>query len=316
MQAIILAGGFATRLWPLTEKKAKPLLYLQNKTLLTHIVEKIPPEIKIIISTNKIFEQDFLAWKKTSKHPNLEIFIEDSAEDKTKLGALGAVAFIIQQKQIKEDIMLFAGDNYFGFNFTDFIATFQNNPLLAAYDIKDKIQAKQFGVVVPNQDNTVKKFQEKPENPESTLVSTGAYLFPQKYLKDIIDYAKKKNDDLGGVFEYLQDKTKINIFTFKEPWFDIGSFQGYLEAHKNIEKNKQNIAKNIKIRDTELLGSISISDNCQIENSVLENVILFPNVKIKNCEIRNSIIDENCQIKNLDISTKIIRSNSILNNDL
>ena len=239
MKIIILAGGFATRLWPLTEQRAKPLLLLKNKALISHMVEGIPHDISIIISTNQAFKNDFILWKKKEfPHRDIEIFIEDSASDKEKIGALGAVSYLIQEQNIDDDLMVLAGDNYFGFSIQDFIHSYNKNPLLAVYDIQEKKLAKSFGVVISHDGKTVHDFEEKPENPSSTLVSTGAYIFPKKNLQDICDYAKIHNDNLGGIFEYLKKKLKvISIFNFHEKWFDIGSFHGYLDAHISLEKN-------------------------------------------------------------------------------
>lgn len=314
MKAIILAGGFATRLWPLTEHRAKPLLLLENIPLISHIVAGIPGNIDVIVSTNKAFEQDFLDWKrKEFPTRNIEIFIEDSASEKEKVGALGAIALVIQQKQINEPLLVLAGDNYCGFSMQSFIDHFEGNPILAVFDIKDLNRAKQFGVVVSKNGKTVDHFEEKPLNPSSTLVSTGAYIFPANTLDDIVAYAQEKNDDLGGIFEYLRKKNQtINIFSFDEPWFDVGSFQGYLESHKELQKDRVLLAPKIDLKNSELTGAISVSEGCVIEDSLLENVILFPNVTVKNCEIRNCIIDQNCIITGLDVSHKIVRENSVL----
>ena len=78
MKAIILAGGFATRLWPLTENKAKPLLHLKDKALISHIVEGLPQSVEIIVSTNAVFEEAFLNWAKEYSNRSIEIFVEDS----------------------------------------------------------------------------------------------------------------------------------------------------------------------------------------------------------------------------------------------
>ena len=179
MKCIILAGGFATRLWPLTENKAKPLLHLKDKPLVSHIVETLPNDMEIIISTNAIFETAFNDWKKNFPNKNIEVFVEDSGSDEFKKGALGATALVIQEKNMNEDLMLLAGDNYFGFKIEDLINRFTSNPLLAAYDIKDLDQAKKFGVVVAKDGQAV-EFQEKPEQPKSTLVSTGCFIFPSQ----------------------------------------------------------------------------------------------------------------------------------------
>jgi glucose-1-phosphate thymidylyltransferase len=314
MKIIILAGGFATRLWPLTEQRAKPLLLLKNKALISHMVEDIPHDISIIISTNQAFKNDFILWKKKEfPNRNIEIFIEDSASDKEKIGALGAISYLIQEQNIDDDLMVLAGDNYFGFSIQDFIHFYNNKPLLAVYDIQEKSLAKSFGVVISHDGKTVDSFEEKPENPSSTLVSTGAYIFPKKNLQDICDYAKVHNDNLGGIFEYLKQKLEvICVFTFHEKWFDVGSFHGYLDAHISLEKNHISCEETSDIKDSELRGSISISEKCIIENSLLENVIMFPGVIIKNCEIRNCIIDKDVELSNIDMSYKIIRSDTYL----
>ncbi|MBU0727486.1 NDP-sugar synthase [Patescibacteria group bacterium] len=311
MKCIILAGGFATRLWPLTESKAKPLLHLKDRPLISHIVDQIPNDIEIIISTNAVFEEEFKKWSIDYKGRNLEVFVEDSASDEFKKGALGATAFVIGEKKIEEDLMLLAGDNYFGFDMQAFINKFDGNPMLAAYDIKDLDQARKFGVVV-KREGRVGEFQEKPENPKSTLVSTGCYIFPKKNLIDIIDYAKKKNDDLGGVFEYLMQKGElIDVFVFDEKWYDIGSFDAYLKANKELIGNQIIEKSNVKKEgNNKLIGSVFLGRNTTINNCVLEDTVILNDCNIDNCVIRKCVIDENCTLKNLDLSHKMIRQGS------
>ncbi|MBI2117518.1 NTP transferase domain-containing protein, partial [Candidatus Peregrinibacteria bacterium] len=181
MHAFILAGGFATRLWPLTEKRAKPLLPLAGKPLLTHIVEKIPQGMPITVSTNAAFAAGFAAWKETHQRP-ITIVVEQTTNDADKLGALGAVTQWIHRERIAEDILLLTGDNYFGFSLKAFLDTYHTGvALIAAYDIDDAEKAKMFGIVTvkrdngnpPSTNNIVTTFEEKPKHPLSTLVSTG-----------------------------------------------------------------------------------------------------------------------------------------------
>lgn len=313
MKCIILAGGFATRLWPLTENKAKPLLHLKDRPIVSHIVENLPPGIPIIISTNAVFEKDFKRWKQNFPERNIEIFVEDSKEDDFKKGALGATALVIQKKEIDEDLLLIAGDNYFGFEMSNFIHYYKGDPLLAACDIGDLDAARKFGVVVKKEGRVV-EFQEKPQNPKSSLVSTGCYIFPKQNLTGIVDYAKQKNDDLGGIFEYLlQKNVLIDAFAFTEKWFDVGSFEGYLNANKTL-LNNQVIKKSgvTKSGNNSLQGGIFLGENVVIENSVLEDVVLLKNCVVINCVIRNCIVDENCQLKNIDLSHKMIRQGSVI----
>lgn len=311
MKCIILAGGFATRLWPLTENKAKPLLHLKDRPLISHIVEKLPKDTEIIISTNAVFEEEFKKWAEDFKDKNIKIFVEDSVGDDLKKGALGATALVIETEGIDEDLMLLAGDNYFGFKMEDMLERFTDNPLLAAYDIKDLEKAKKFGVVV-QQDGKAVEFQEKPEEPKSTLVSTGCFLFPAKNLKDIVHYAKENNDNLGGIFEYLIKKGEIiDIFRFDEPWVDIGSYEAYLQANKDLLEGQVIEKEGVKKEgNNEFIGGVYLGKNVTVRNSVIDHSVILGNCEIDNCVIRNCVIDENCTLKNLDLSHKMVRQGS------
>ncbi len=313
MKCIILAGGFATRLWPLTESKAKPLLHLKDRPLISHIVEKLPADTEIIISTNAVFEEEFTEWTKQFPEKNLKVFVEDSAGDDFKKGALGATALVIETENIDEDLMLLAGDNYFGFEMEAMLERFGGNPLLAAYDIQDLDKAKKFGVVVQRNGKAV-EFQEKPDQPKSTLVSTGCFLFPAKNLKDIVHYAKEKNDDLGGVFEYLTEKgEEIDVFRFDEPWVDIGSYEAYLQANKDLLEDQVIEQDGVKKEgNNEFSGGVYLGEKVTVRNSVIEHSVILGNCEIDNCVIRNCVIDENCNLKNLDLSHKMIRQGSVI----
>jgi len=322
MHAIILAGGFATRLWPLTEKIAKPLIEVAGKPLISYIVESLPENIDIIVSTNLVFANDFENWKHKyfKKRANkITIFIEDSAGESEKKGALAATALCIEKQNIaetNEGVLLLAGDNYFGFNFSDFLARAKNNPLLAAFDIEDKNEAKKFGVVVPKNETEVLEFEEKPENPSSTLVSTGAYFFPHHTLEHIITYSKDHADDLGGIFEFCMSKNiTVEYFSFEEEWYDIGSFPSFMSANKYFLENKLN-----KNYDTKKI----ISPSAHLDSFTKEFIhstdeennfcIIGENVHLKNVKITNSIIMDNCNLENVDITNSLICSNSVIKN--
>lgn len=320
MHALILAGGFATRLWPLTEKTAKPLIPLAGKPLIDYLVEKIPAHIPITISTNAVFADNFAEWKikiqKIFPHKNIEIFIEDSFGETEKKGALAATALFISEKKISEDLFLLAGDNYFGFDFKNFFSANTGNPLLAAYDIGSLEDAKAFGVVVPSttHKHTVQKFEEKPDYPSSQLVSTGAYIFPKNFLPDIIHYSKEHADDLGGIFEYFisQGKT-VEYFSFTEKWYDIGSFSAFIKANIDIMAGK-NLLQDCLIKDkkTRIIQNVCLEKNVTLQNVTLENTIVLEGTSLKNMNIKNCVIGKNCSLENMDFYQKIIRDDTIL----
>jgi glucose-1-phosphate thymidylyltransferase len=313
MKCIILAGGFATRLWPLSENKAKPLLHLKDRPIVSHLVEGIPEDIPIAISTNAVFEKDFKAWAKGYPDRDIRIFVEDSEANETKKGALGAVALAIQRLGIDEDLLLIAGDNYFGFRISDFTNSFKGNTLLAAFELGDLGQARKFGVVVAKKGHIV-EFQEKPQEPKSTLVSTGCYVFPRKNLKDIVEFARKKKDDLGGIFEHLlkQGET-IDVFSFPEPWYDIGSFDGYLKANRELIGDRVIEMNGVtQTGKNTLIGAVYLGDHVVVEDSVIENSVILKNCAIHDCVIRNCIIDEGCTLSGIDLNRQMIRHGSVI----
>jgi glucose-1-phosphate thymidylyltransferase len=315
MQAFILAGGFATRLWPLTEKRAKPLLPLAGKPIITHIVEKIPQNLPITVSTNAVFENQFHTWKSHLQIVNskLQIVMEDTTHDDHKLGALGAVAQWITNEHIDEDILLLTGDNYLGFSMEKFLSAYNEGaPLVAVHDIQDRERARQFGVVV-TQGLKISEFIEKPSNPPSTLVSTGCSIIPRALIPTLIAFAKNHPDNVGGIFEeFLRKNVAVECFTFSEPWLDIGSFQSYLEAHRLLVG--ENVLADAFAYDvqTKLSGSITIGNASIVRESELTDCMVLDHCRINDCVLRECIIDNDCVLEGIDLTGKMIRAGTVL----
>ncbi len=221
MQTFILAGGFATRLWPLTESRAKPLLTLAGKPILTYAVEAVPQDMRITVSTNAAFADDFHAWQKTLKRGNVSISIEDAGHEDQKLGALGAVAKWIREEKIDDDVLLLAGDNFAACDMPSFLKLFRGNPLVAGHDIGSKDAATQFGTILTKEESgsalqTVTSFEEKPAHPKSTIVGTGWWVLPRAVLPVLAEYAAKHPDNVGGVFEeFLRRTIPVDCFIFR-----------------------------------------------------------------------------------------------------
>ncbi len=313
MKVIILAGGFATRLWPLTEHTAKPLLQIAGKPIISYLVEMLPKDLPIIVSTNAVFGKDFAAWQDDFTHRQIEVFIEDSAGEAQKKGALAAVALVIERFGINEDVLVLAGDNLFFFYIDSFLKQCSNTPLLAACDIGSTEDAKRFGVVVPGEGSAIQAFQEKPEEPQSTLVCTGCMFFPQRLLGDIGEYSRKHNDDIGGIFEhFLANGEHAEYFRFREAWFDIGSFTAYLQAQEYVIGSKviDHGAKQ-KGQNT-FTGSVYLGQNTQVSNAVLENAIIESGAVIRNASVRNSVIAKNAVVSGVDLNGIALRAESFV----
>ena len=228
MKCLILAGGFATRLYPLTINKAKALLEYKGKPIISHIVHGIPANIDILVSTNKKFETDFCDWQKNLER-EVEICIEDAMTDEQKKGAIGAVDFWIKNKKITEDLMVIAGDNYFELDLNDFISKFNGKKaMLAVYDVGDKSKACEIGKacqigLVTLDKNKVIRFDEKPIEATSSLIATGIYILPTRVFTFLSEYcSESKRDNLGSFIAHLLDKDEVEAYISTELWVDIG----------------------------------------------------------------------------------------------
>jgi glucose-1-phosphate thymidylyltransferase len=313
MHAFILAGGFATRLWPLTERRAKPLLPVAGKPMLSHIVEKIPAGIPVTVSTNAAFGEDMKEWSRTVGRRNLTVRVEETKSDDEKLGTLGATAQWIEAEQIKDDILLLTGDNWFGFDMNTFVEQFDGITLVAAHDIGDRAKAAAFGtIVLAENGQDIAEFEEKPVEPKSALVSTGASILPRAVTPDLLAFAKVKPDNVGGIFEELLRLGRpVRCFRFTEPWFDIGSFETYLDATRNIVGDALLKAESARV-DCERTGSVVIGEGSTVTKSELEDTVIFERCAIDDCVLRNCIIDNDCVLKGIDLTGKMLRAGTRL----
>lgn len=222
MKCLILAGGFATRLYPITANQAKALLEYKGKPIISHLVERIPSDIDIFITTNKRFKDSFFHWQQGINR-KVEILIEEALSEKTKMGAVSSLDYWIQHRSIAEDLWVIAGDNYFEGDMLKFLSSYDGqHSLVAVYDIIEKEKAKQFGIVQLD-GQRVTDLKEKQDNPESSLVATACYIFPQRVFPLIHKYCRwHKRDKLGNLIAYLIDNETVYAYIFKEFWLDIG----------------------------------------------------------------------------------------------
>ena len=243
MEAIILAAGYATRLHPLTINKPKPLLEVAGKPLLEHIIgklEQLEKINKIYIVTNDKFEQHFIKWLHNfdAKKP-VEIINDGTTSNEDRLGALGDIHYTINTKNIREDIIVVAGDNLFELSLKEVSTIFnkRRHNVIVLHDVKDTNLAKHYGVVeVKN--NLVVHFEEKPPSPKSTLVSTGIYIFPKKTIGLIEKYIAQGNnpDKTGNFIEWLHKRENIYAYITEKSWYDIGSFEQLKKADKHYKE--------------------------------------------------------------------------------
>lgn len=316
MKVLILAGGFATRLWPLTENRAKPLLLLDGKSILGHILEKVPGDLEVILLTNQKFQKDFEQELKRYGGHKTKIFCEDAFSDGEKLGALGAISAAIDHYKIREDIMILAGDNLLpSLKFSQLVCR-GDNAKIAVRDVGDLYEARKFGVVEvdPKDPKHILAFAEKPKKPKSTLVSTGFMSLGKELLPVLQKFSEKHPDELGGVFPaILKAGYEVRAESVPGDWFDVGSFQTYLEAHKLLtDGSMAGFYQRQFPNGNTFKGKVFIGEGCELEGCTIIDAVVYPGTKLKNCYISNTVLDENCDLEGLDLNQKLVRRNTRL----
>jgi len=227
MKCLILASGFGTRLYPLTQHQAKALLPYKGKPMINHIVDKIPAGVDILVNVNKKFAADFHTWQKRQNR-KIDICVEDVSSEEERLGAVGALHHWIREKGIREDLMVFGSDNYFEFDVAQFISGFDGRHVLVAiYDVLEKGNARQYGVVKID-GNRIIELEEKPAFPKSSLIATACWILPAGVFPLISEFCQgERKDNLGNLITYLIEKENVFAYPFKEKWIDIGSLEIY-----------------------------------------------------------------------------------------
>jgi glucose-1-phosphate thymidylyltransferase len=243
MKAIILCAGYATRLYPLTKDQPKPLLEIAGKPIAEHIIRKIE-EIddinEIFIITNNKFSGHFERWTENfESKKKLTVVNDQTMSNEDRLGSLGDIQFVIKEKNVDDDILVVAGDNLFEFSLKEINELFKktNQTVVALYDVKDKELAKQYGIVTIDNNNKMIGFVEKPEQPPSTLSSTGIYFYPKEIIPLLMDYGEhgENTDKAGNFLADLYKQHDIYCYVSKKTWLDIGSKQQLEEARKNFK---------------------------------------------------------------------------------
>ncbi|MCR4336109.1 MAG: nucleotidyltransferase family protein [archaeon] len=244
MKALILAAGYAKRLWPLTKNKPKPLLIVKEKPIVEHIIkhfDDIPEIDEILIVTNEKFSLNFEQWTDefSGKLP-IKIINDMTTSNEDRKGAVGDMKFSIDEEKIDDDLLVIAGDNLFEYKLADFYKFFKEkkSSVIACKDMNSKEEVKEkFGVVELDSNGKIIGFEEKPAEPKSSLASTACYIFSKEDLKEINLYIEADNppDNAGDFVKWLSNHKAVYGFIFKEKWFDIGSFESLGNAREEFD---------------------------------------------------------------------------------
>lgn len=242
MKAIILAAGYATRLYPLTINRPKALLTINGKPIIDYIcdeIDTIDDIDEILVVSNHKFIGNFLRWtKKRSGKKNIKLIDDGSTSEEDRLGAIGDIKYVLDKESIDDDLLIVAGDNFFTYKLREFYDFFLNirKDCIAVHEIERIEDLKRVGVVKINENAKVIDFVEKPENPKSKIGVYASYI----YLKDIIPlfdtYLREGNKhDAPGYFPaWLYLQKDIYAYSFDGECYDIGTHNALSEVRRKF----------------------------------------------------------------------------------
>ena len=247
MNVIILAAGYATRLYPLTLDKAKPLLEIAGRPMIEWGLDNladVPNLGTIYIVTNDKFANDFQTWaaRYQDRQPALKLKIinDGSKSDDDKLGAIGDISFVITRENLAQgDLLIMAGDNLFNESLRSFVNYAKKTvATVGIYDIGDLEAIKKYGNITIDSNSTITYFEEKPVKPRSTLAALAVYYYSREAAALLTTYlAAGNNPDQPGRFvQWLYQRKPVKTFQIKGKWLDIGSKETLEQANEIFVK--------------------------------------------------------------------------------
>lgn len=243
MKLIVLAAGYATRLYPLTLTQPKPLLPVAGKPMVEHVLDNLLPidEIdEIFIVTNAKFADHFRRWandyRTGEKLRPIRIIDDGSTDDSNKLGAIGDMKLVLDEAHVEEDIIVVGGDNLFSHvlrGFGDYCGE-KKAPATGVYDVGNLEEIRKYNAIEVDDLDRIVYFEEKPAAPKSTLTGIALYYYPVSVLSLIHQYIAEGNnpDQPGRLVQWMY--TRIPFYVWRVPgiWFDVGSSETLEEANR------------------------------------------------------------------------------------
>ncbi len=243
MKVIILAAGYATRLYPLTLTQPKPLLPVAGKPMVEYVLDNLAPIggiDRVYVVTNAKFADHFQQWsdryRATRSQLQFTVVNDGSTDDSNKLGAIGDIYYVLQRQAVDDDLIVVAGDNLFSHPLQDFgrFCRAKNAPVVAVYDVKELEEVKKYNSITLDAGGRITFFEEKPKQPTSTVSAIALYFYPRATLPLIHQYVAEGNnpDQPGRLIQWLYPRTPVYTWTVPGLWYDIGSKETLEEANR------------------------------------------------------------------------------------
>jgi glucose-1-phosphate thymidylyltransferase len=236
MRLLVLAAGYATRLYPLTRDRPKALLPVGGRAMADRLLDVLDPIgfDAVHVVTNARFADSFREW---AEGKDVTVIDDGTTSDEDRLGAIGDIGLVIEREGIDDDLVVVAGDNLFTEHLGDFgrAARERGAPLLAIHDVGDlELVRGRYNSIEVDAHGRITFFEEKPEEPRSTLSGIALYFYPRDVLPLITEYLAAGNnpDQPGRLIQWLYPR--VDVYTWHVPgqWYDIGSREQLEEADR------------------------------------------------------------------------------------
>jgi glucose-1-phosphate thymidylyltransferase len=243
VKALVLAAGYATRLYPLTLDQPKALLEVGGKPMLDRLLERLEAMgvDETIVVTNAKFTPHFEDWARDK--PGVRIVNDGTTSNEDRLGAIGDIAYVLDELQLDVDLIVVAGDNLFGEDISDFAAYGRRveAPVLAVHDVGDLDLMREYNQVEVDSEGRVRFMEEKPEQAQTTLAGIALYYYPRRALPLIKQYLSEGNnpDQPGRLPEWLYQRTAVYTWQLPGEWYDIGSAETLQEADRIFSQSRR-----------------------------------------------------------------------------
>lgn len=243
MKNIILAAGYATRLYPITENFPKPLLDIGGSSILDRLIADIDQIADVdqhIVVVNHKFVDFFSRWKENASYSKPILIVDDgSVDNEHRLGAVKDLLLALELGKVDDDILVVAADNILDFSFSGFVDFFKQKEtsLIMCHNEPSLKALQKTGVVSLDEANKVLLMEEKPLNPKSNWAVPPFYIYKKSDLGLVKNSISDgcKFDAPGNLAHYLCQHTPIHAWQMSGHRFDIGDVESYEKAKNGIK---------------------------------------------------------------------------------
>ena len=247
MKCLILAAGYATRLYPLTENFPKPLLKVCEKSILDWLVDDLVETTDIdefVVISNHKFATHFEEWKNNKEKTRFyEITVIDdgTSTNESRLGAVKDIQLAVEKLKLTDDLLVMAGDNVLDFSLSKFVefAKKKDTSCVMCHEENELKKQQKTAIITVDKNDLITSYEEKPKEPKSTLASMGIYVFSWEKLRKYLienENANTGSKDFGKdiIPAMLANDERLFAYEFEGYWKDVGTLDSLWEANMDL----------------------------------------------------------------------------------